>query len=85
MIKIIVSVKCLFQESPVYLLKKHRDALDSLQSYRNFETDKERCCDVNQSWETNKMFAVKNGDDKNLSNHTDDHVHLMITTTKKPT
>ena len=49
MIKIIASAKHPFQESPVYLLKKHKEALDSLQSYRNIETDKERCSDVNQS------------------------------------
>jgi len=37
-----IPVFLLMKESPVYLLKKHREALDSLQSYRNIETDKER-------------------------------------------
>merc|ERR550525_1228997 len=30
------------KESPVYLLKKHREALDSLQSYRTVNSDKDR-------------------------------------------
>ena len=46
---IIKTTKTPVQESPVYLLKKHREALDSLQSYRNVETDKDRYCDVGQS------------------------------------
>ena len=33
-----------FQESPVYLLKTKGEALESLQSYRTINTDKERCC-----------------------------------------
>merc|ERR550525_1468507 len=35
-------VLIVMKESPVYLLKKHREALDSLQSYRTVNSDKDR-------------------------------------------